>query len=162
MAKLNIYTIGVYGSDKESFFKTLVDNGIDTFCDIRRRRAVRGSEYTYVNSKRLQDLLKKMKIEYLHIPELSPSDDLRKLQNEADKESQTTQRQRQYLSKIFIDKYKKEVLAKFDFNSLVEQLKSSGTQNVVLFCVEKFPSACHRSIVAEHLMNKFRFTKKDL
>lgn len=162
MAKLNIYTIGVYGSNRESFFNTLVENEIDTFCDIRRRRAVRGSEYTYVNSKRLQDFLKKMKINYLHIPELSPSDNLRKLQHEADKKLKTTQRQRQKLSEIFIEKYKKEVLDEFDFNSLIEQLKSTGTKKVVLFCVEKFPSACHRSIVAEHLQNKFGFTKKDL
>lgn len=162
VARLMIYTIGVYGSTKESFFNTLLDNRIDTFCDIRRRRAVRGSEYTYVNSQRLQDHLKKLNINYLHIPELSPSDEMRKLQYEVDKQLKTTQRQRQNLSENFIKNYKSAVLDNYDFDSLVEKLKLIDSQRTVLFCVEKFPSACHRSLVAEHLQKRYRFVKKDL
>ena len=54
---MEFYTIGVYNSDKEQFFNKLIENGIDTFCDIRQRRGVRGREYSFVNSNRLQATL---------------------------------------------------------------------------------------------------------
>ena len=50
MSDLALYTMGVYGSTEASFFKKLEQNNIDTFCDIRQRRGVRGSKYRYVNS----------------------------------------------------------------------------------------------------------------
>lgn len=37
---IKIYTIGVYNSTEESFFKKLQDNNIELFCDIRQRRGV--------------------------------------------------------------------------------------------------------------------------
>ena len=52
-----IYTIGVYGSSEKEFFQKLADHGIDSFCDIRLRRAVRGSQYAFANSQRLQGKL---------------------------------------------------------------------------------------------------------
>ena len=35
-----IVTIGVYGFDAEDFFTTLQRAGVDTLCDIRRRRVI--------------------------------------------------------------------------------------------------------------------------
>ena len=40
MSNMEIYTMGVYGSSEDSFFKLLIDNEIDAFCDIRQRRGV--------------------------------------------------------------------------------------------------------------------------
>ncbi|GHT08753.1 hypothetical protein AGMMS49525_17880 [Bacteroidia bacterium] len=51
---MRLYTIGVYGSTEKEFFNKLVENRIDTFCDIRQRRGVRGSEYAFVNNNYLQ------------------------------------------------------------------------------------------------------------
>ena len=45
MSDLALYTMGVYGSTEASFFKKLEQNNIDTLCDIRQRRGVRGSKY---------------------------------------------------------------------------------------------------------------------
>lgn len=42
--KPTIVTIGVYGFDEQSFFQALQDAQIDTLCDIRARRGVRGSD----------------------------------------------------------------------------------------------------------------------
>lgn len=162
MKDIEIYTIGVYGSTAGSFFKKLSDNKIDTFCDIRRRRGVRGSEYSFVNSKRLQDKLSDLGINYLHILDLSPADEIRKIQYAFDKEVHTSQRKRESLSDKFISVYGKEVLRKFDFKGLIDQLNSMNAKRVVLFCVEKNPSACHRSIVADHLYRNFGFSVKDL
>ena len=60
---MEFYTIGVYGSTEQSFFTKLKENGIDTFCDIRQRRGVRGKKYAYVNSTYLQNKLKEYGLE---------------------------------------------------------------------------------------------------
>ena len=52
------FTIGVYNSTESEFFQKLKSNGIDTFCDIRQRRGVRGKKYSFVNSNRLQNRLR--------------------------------------------------------------------------------------------------------
>ena len=76
----NIFTIGVYGSTSEQFFQKITENKIDTFIDIRRRRAVRGSVYSFVNSNRLQNKLKELGINYIHILELAPTNEIRNFQ----------------------------------------------------------------------------------
>jgi len=65
-----IVTIGVYGFDEQSFFGALQDAKIDTFCDIRLRRGMRGSLYAFANSEYLQRRLRKLEIRYLHLKEL--------------------------------------------------------------------------------------------
>ena len=84
-----VFTIGVYGSTEESFFGALVENEIDLFIDIRARRGMRGSKYSYVNSTVLQAKLRKLGIYYAHLKELSPTKKIRALQWQADKEDQT-------------------------------------------------------------------------
>jgi uncharacterized protein (DUF488 family) len=162
MSTFEIFTIGVYGLTKDQFFNKLTDNKIDTFCDIRRRRGVRGSEYSFVNSKKLQDQLLRLNINYIHIFELSTPDEIRKLQYEADKKINVSQRKRETLSETFISVYKKEILQKFDFQNFINRLKSMGAKRIVLFCVEKNPAACHRSLVAAHLHRKFGYKVQDL
>jgi uncharacterized protein (DUF488 family) len=154
---VKLYTIGVYGSTPDSFFRKLTDNNIDTFCDIRRRRGVRGAEYAFANSTRLQNRLKKLDINYLHILGLSPPDEIRQIQYSQDKEQNTSQRKRETLSKDFIKAYNDKVLQNFDFKSLIDQLNALNSKMVVLFCVEKSPAACHRSLAAEYLNKKYNF-----
>lgn len=52
-----VLTIGVYGKTESQFFDALKNADIDTFCDIRKRRGVRGSQYAFVNSTKLQSRL---------------------------------------------------------------------------------------------------------
>ncbi len=162
MSKIQLYTIGVYGSSAKTFFGKLVENKIDTFCDIRRRRGVRGAEYSFANSRKLQDHLRELNINYLHVLDLSPTDEIRKIQYASDKEEHTSQRKRDSLSVEFISTYKKKILNKFDFKNLAGQLESLKARRVVLFCVEKNPAACHRSLAAERLQRKYGFQVKDL
>ena len=77
---MKIYTIGVYNSTEQQFFSKLIDNNIDTFCDIRQRRGVRGSEYAFVNSNYLQTKLKELDIKYAHILDLAPTSEIREKQ----------------------------------------------------------------------------------
>ena len=44
---LKIYTIGVYGKTEDEFFDALVENEIELFIDIRARRGMRGSKYSF-------------------------------------------------------------------------------------------------------------------
>ena len=48
--------------------------------DVRQRRGVRGPEYAWANSKRLQAALAEAGIAYEHRPELAPTTAMRKLQ----------------------------------------------------------------------------------
>ena len=153
---MDIFTIGVYGSTEQQFFEKLSKNKIDTFCDIRQRRGVRGRQYAFVNSKRLQDKLAEMGISYSYLKDLSPTKEIREKQKEADKRNGIQKKDRTRLGDVFINGYK-EHIADYDFGTLVEMLNSMGADKVVFFCVEESPYACHRSIVAEKLHKLFGF-----
>jgi uncharacterized protein (DUF488 family) len=147
---VKIVTIGVYGFDEAGFFAALREAGVDLFCDIRQRRGVRGSQYAFANSQRLQARLAAMGIGYLHNKELAPTPAVRARQDTADKASKTAKRQRTTLSSTFIEAYQSEILNQFDPQELIEALPPD-TQVVALFCVEQDPAACHRSLVAAKL-----------
>jgi uncharacterized protein (DUF488 family) len=146
-----IYTSGVYGSTAESFFEKLKANKIDTFVDIRRRRAVRGSQYAFANSNRLQAKLRELGINYIHIEDLSPTPEIIGMQKKYDKETGTSQTKRDHLSDKFISEYKKTILDRYDFTRLLDQFKELDSKRALLFCVEANAAACHRSLVADKL-----------
>ena len=145
-------TIGAYGWDAERFFGALVAAGADTFCDLRARRGVRGPDYTFANSQRLQARLAELGIRYLHRPDLAPSTEIRAGQAAADAATHTAKRQRAVLSPAFVDAYRRERLAGFDSAAFAADLGAEA-RVVVLFCVEREPTACHRSLLAERLTN---------
>lgn len=154
---MEFYTIGVYNSTENEFFHKLTANGIDTFCDIRQRRGVRGAQYAFVNSNKLQFRLNELGIRYAHILDLAPTTEIRDLQKHIDNEKGELKRERYQMGKIFIIEYKNKVLKSFDFELFLEKLEQSGGSRVVLFCVEEFPEACHRSIVSDMLKEKYNF-----
>ncbi len=145
------YTIGVYGSTEQEFFNKITENNIDTFCDIRQRRGVRGSKYAFVNSNRLQQRLNELEVKYGHVLELAPTTEIRELQKEVDAQKGEQKRERKELGQIFRIEYKNRILRNFDFNTFIEKLEEIGASKVVLFCVEEKPEACHRSIVTDKL-----------
>jgi uncharacterized protein (DUF488 family) len=147
----DIYTIGVYGLSEKEFFQKLTDHGIDTFCDIRFRRAVRGSQYAFANSQRLQDKLADLSIRYLHETALAPTTEIIKLQDKFDQEHKIQRRKREELTDVFKKAYNSNILSKFDIQQFIKNLEKSGTKKLVLFCVEKSPNACHRSLVTNKL-----------
>lgn len=143
-------TIGAYGWEAERFFGALVTAGVDTFCDLRARRGVRGREYAFANSQRLQARLAELGIRYLHRPDLAPSDATRAEQYAADSATHTAKRQRTQLSPAFVTSYRRERLDDFDSAGFVAELGPEA-RVVALFCVEREPAACHRSLLAERL-----------
>jgi uncharacterized protein (DUF488 family) len=159
---MQFFTIGVFHSTEEEFFNKLVKNRIDTFCDIRQRRSVRGSTYSFVNSTRLQEKLSALGIQYRYETGLTPTQAVREVQKQTDLKNHESITERTVIGKAFATEYKNKILNKFDFKSFLEFLEQQGSQRVVLFCVEEFASACHRSLVAEKLQKDFNFSVKNL
>jgi uncharacterized protein (DUF488 family) len=153
---MKIYTIGVYGYTEQEFFNKLIENKIDIFCDIRQRRGVRGSEYAFVNSSRLQAKLAELEIKYRHILDLAPTTEIREKQKSEDLLRGEHKKGRNKLGVTFANEYRKHI-KNFDFNALVEKLDEIGATRVVLFCVEGRAEACHRSIVAEEFSKRYKY-----
>ena len=143
------YTIGAYNSNAEEFFEKLVSNRIDVFCDIRQKRGMRGSKYKFANSIRLQQRLNELNIAYLYVKQLAPTIDIRKIQREADDAASESKYTRNTLGNFFVEKFRQEIIKKFDFDGFLGELGRCGAEKVVLFCVEENSNACHRSIVSE-------------
>ncbi len=146
----DIITIGVYGYDEDAFFRALETANVDTFVDVRRRRGVRGSQYAFANSQRLQARLDKMGIRYVHALDLSPTKAIRGAQYAVDKEAGTAKRQRSVLSQPFVDAYTTDILDTADLDAFMAGLPQDASA-VALFCVERQPDACHRSLLAARL-----------
>jgi len=162
MKNFNFYTTGVYGLSSDEFFERILSNQIDTFVDIRRRRAVRGSKFAFVNSQRLQDKLKEIGVNYIHVLDLAPTNEIREAQKEADKKAKVKKRERDELGEEFKNLYREEILEKYDLENLFSNLNSLNSKNVVLFCVEKEPCACHRSLVTDKINAKYQIPIKHL
>jgi len=158
---LKIVTIGVFGFSEEAFFQALQTAQVDTFCDIRQRRGVRGATYAFCNSKRLQARLAELGIRYLHRKDLAPTTAVRQVQYEADKANKVAKRKRTILGPAFINAYQEEILASFDPQSLVDDLETRA-QVVALFCVEREPTACHRSLAAARLQQELGLEVEDI
>lgn len=154
---MEFFTIGVYNSTETEFFEKLTQNNIDTFCDIRQRRGVRGAKYSFVNSNRLQEKLNDLNIKYGYIQDLAPTTEIRELQKKIDDERGELKSERQELGKVFVIEYKNKIIGNFDFDKFFENLDNIGANRIVLFCVEEHPEACHRSIVANKLADNFNY-----
>lgn len=150
---LTITTIGVYGFTESAFFHTLLNSKVSVLCDIRRRRAVRGSRFAFANSKRLQAKLTQLGIRYIYAKELAPSNAIRQLQKQADKSAQTTKSTRHSLSDSFVVAYQAECLSHFHSKDFVHKYHLAN-DTIAFLCVESEPSACHRSIVAERFAHE--------
>lgn len=159
---MNFYTIGVYGTIEETYFSKLSKAKIDLFCDIRQRRGVRGKEYSFVNSKRLQKKLSDLNIQYIHIKDLAPTKEIRDKQKKDDLDLNVLKRDRNTLGNTFIFEYKQNIINNFDFNDLIKYFKENNFSNIIFFCVEEKAKACHRSLVANQIEILYGTTIKDL
>ncbi|WP_198676024.1 DUF488 family protein, N3 subclade [Kribbella monticola] len=142
-------TIGVYGFTADTFLESLADAGVGLLLDLRQRRGVRGPQYSWANSTRLQHLLADAGIHYRHVKELAPTTELRQLQYRADDRHHVGRRNRVQLAPEYASRYTHEILDPFDLDALVAQLPPTST--TALLCVERDPEACHRSLVTARL-----------
>ena len=144
-----VSTIGVYGFTAERFVATLGRAGTALLMDVRQRRGVRGSEYAWANSQRLQAALADAGIAYAHHRELAPTTELRQLQYREDDRLGVGKRNRAELALEYRRRYIEEILDPVDLDPVVEAMPVDGS--TALLCVERDPEACHRSLIAERL-----------
>ncbi|WP_434967788.1 DUF488 family protein [Janibacter indicus] len=104
-------TIGVYGFDASSFLDSLNKAGVTMLLDVRQRRGVRGTQYAWANSQRLQASLAAAGIGYWHRRDLAPTTELRQLQYAEDARQGVSKRTRRELAPAYVDRYTAEVLA---------------------------------------------------
>jgi uncharacterized protein (DUF488 family) len=150
-----IATIGVYEFDGPSFVSELDAAGVTQVIDIRQRRGVRGTQYAWANSNRLQARLAEARIGYEYHPELAPDTEMRQLQYRADARQGVGKRSRERLSPEYVREYTTEILDIVPLEPLVQRLPIHGI--AALLCVEATAEACHRSLVAERLAERFGF-----
>ncbi|MEU2253564.1 DUF488 domain-containing protein [Nocardia xishanensis] len=153
-------TIGVYGFDGASFLQRLRDADVRLLFDVRQRRGVRGPEYAWANSRRLQAALAQAGIAYEHHPELAPTTELRRLQYAEDDRRGVGKRSRRELAAEYTRRYTSEILDRADLAVIVSALPSRGT--AALLCVERDPEACHRSLIAQRLTEQHQVTIEHL
>lgn len=144
----SIATIGVYGFERDSFTEALSNAKVDLVLDVRQRRGVRGSEYAWANSRRLQAALAEADIGYSHLKELAPTTELRQLQYREDARLGEGKRSRTALAPEYARLYTEEILDHVDLEPIVRWI---GGSLAALLCVERDPETCHRSLIAARL-----------
>jgi uncharacterized protein (DUF488 family) len=144
-----VATIGVYGFSAATFLEALRAADVRCVLDVRQRRGVRGPEYAWANSLRLQAALAGAEIGYEHHRELAPTTELRHLQYREDARQGVGRRSRVELAPEYRERYTREILDQVDLGPLLDSLPTDTA--TALLCVEADARACHRSIIAERL-----------
>jgi uncharacterized protein (DUF488 family) len=150
-----IATVGVYEFDAAGFVRALDEANVSQVIDIRQRRGVRGPQYAWANARRLQALLSDARIAYVYHPELAPDTELRHLQYREDDRQGVGKRSRVRLAPEYIRQYTEEILDLVPLEPLIRQLPVHGIG--ALMCVEATAQACHRSLVAGRLAERYSF-----
>jgi uncharacterized protein (DUF488 family) len=148
-----IATIGVYGWTLDGWLDALRAADTRLVLDVRQRRGVRGSEYSWANAQRLEAKLTEAGIPYEHRKELAPTTELRRLQYREDDRVGVGKRSRVGLAPEYVERYNREILGQVDLRLIVEALPADGSS--ALMCVEREAEACHRSLVAARLASEF-------
>jgi uncharacterized protein (DUF488 family) len=148
-----VATIGVYGFTAETFLARLRAANVGLLLDVRQRRGVRGPEYAWANSARLQAALAEADIGYRHHKQLAPTTELRQLQYREDDRHGVGKRSRTQLAPEYRERYVAEVLDRADLDEVIAELPTDRA--AALMCVERDPEACHRSLIAERLAEQY-------
>jgi uncharacterized protein (DUF488 family) len=155
-----IATVGVYQSSLHDFLEKLRRHKVATVVDVRQRRGVRGAEYAWANSRRLQAALEQARIGYQHVPELAPTTELRQLQYREDERLKVGKRSRVELAQAYRRRYLSEILNHVDLGAVLDSLPDDAVS--ALLCVEHDARACHRSLIAARLHAQFGVPVIDL
>ena len=155
-----VATIGVYGFDGDAFLRRLHRADVRLLLDVRQRRGVRGPDYSWANSRRLQAALASAGIAYEHHPELAPTTELRHLQYAEDDRLGVGKRSRRELAADYTRRYTDEILDLADLELIASALPRNGI--AALFCVERDAEACHRSLIARRLGERHRISVEHL
>ena len=133
-----IVTIGYEGRNIDRFLMLLVENKVGKLIDVRKNPF--SMKYGY-SKNQLMNVLERIGISYLHLPELGIESDQR--QNLTEKKAAGLFR-----------RYAQELGAKEDLLDTIKALAQK--ERVALMCFEADESACHRGVIAQ------RFREEEL
>jgi len=131
-------SIGYEGKSIDRFFNLLIRNDIKLLCDVRKNAI--SMKYGF-SKNQLKNIANKLNIKYIHIPELGIVSEKRK----------NLKTLRDYYQ--LLEEYNKTIILKnYNYlkklNSIFEKYK-----RVSIMCFEKNYKCCHRSKVAEAIIN---------
>ena len=137
--EITIYTIGYSKKDAETFFGKLEEAGIPCVIDVRLRNTSHLAGFTKRDD--LCFFLRRVaNIDYVHLPELAPTE-------------------------VLLDDYMKKQIDwqtyEHRFNKIIAArgietlVTPERLTNACLLCSEASPDRCHRRLVAEYLQHKW-------
>lgn len=132
-----LFTIGYEGLSLEQYIKKLILNDVRTLCDVRKNAY--SQKYGFSKAT-LEKACVGVGIRYIHIPELGITSDKR----------QYLRTQKDY--DILFDEYERTTLKENMRYLLYVRSVIDDDKRVALTCFEKDPKQCHRSRVANALM----------
>ncbi len=137
--KSKFFTIGYEGSTIDNYINRLIKNNIKLLCDVRKNPISRKYGFSKNN---LSKILKKFKIEYIHIPELGITSEKR--------QGLISQANYEHLFKDYeYTTLKQSVHILDNFYKLLKQHK-----RIAITCFEADHSMCHRSRIAKALSKR--------
>ena len=138
-----VCTIGFTGLGAELFFKLLKDAGVQLLVDVRRRP--HGARTFFTLKRDMPYLCGLHDIEYVHVPELAPSDALlseyREMVGKKDPDAW----------RFFLKHFAKELSGRKVLSSQckpVQDVLQREVTTIALMCTEKDPKECHRNLVS--------------
>lgn len=132
---MKICTIGFTKKNAKTFFELLKKSGVSTLIDIRLNNTSQLSGFAKRDD--LSFFTKELcQINYIHLPDLSPTDDLLKAFNKGD---------------INWGQYKESFLKLMKERKIERYIEQGVFDNCCFLCSEHTPETCHRSLVAEYL-----------
>jgi uncharacterized protein (DUF488 family) len=141
-----LFTIGYEGKRIEAFINTLIQNDIRLICDVRKNPLSR--KFGFSKGK-LKHITQAAGIGYVHIPDLGIDANKRYSLKTPD----------DYRS-LFED-YTRELPDKKEALEDVFTLLQQNTR-MALMCFEKEPEMCHRHIIGNLMVNKYRIRSVNL
>jgi len=137
--EITIYTIGFSKKSAETFFDKIEAAGVRRVIDVRRRNTSHLAGFTKRDDLRFF-LRRVADIDYVHIPELAPTDDL--LDDYLKRRVDWPTYERRF----------NKILATRSIETLVTTARLA---NACLLCSEASPDKCHRRLVAEYLRRRW-------
>jgi len=132
-----LFSIGYEGITLETYINKLIINDVHVLCDVRKNAY--SQKYGFSKSQ-LQTACTGVGIRYVHVPELGIESEKRHdLRSQADYD-------------LLFDRYEKTTLINNQSALLKVKVIIDTNKRVALTCFEKNPLQCHRSRVANALM----------
>jgi len=134
----HIYTIGFTGKSAKEFFTKLEDAKVKRILDIRLKNTSQLAGFAKKDDLKYF-LMKINGIEYLHIPELAPTENIMESYKK---------------KKINWKEYEMNLNMLLAERKVEDKMRNVLSEGDCLLCSEEKPDFCHRRLVAEYLQKK--------